>query len=70
MMPPARGTRSAVAAAGDWRQCLPPGLRPHEAAPPAVRVLVSNETAGTVAIVDPATGAVEHTSPSASGPAG
>lgn len=27
----------------------------------AIRVLVSNETAGTVAIVDPATGVIEHT---------
>ena len=32
-----------------------------DAAPPGVRVLVSNETAGTIAIVDPATGVVVQT---------
>lgn len=34
---------------------------PQGAAPAAIRVLVSNETAGTVAIVDPVTGVIEHT---------
>ena len=36
------------------------GSEPHSAPTAAVRVFVSNETAGTVAIVDPATGVVEH----------
>ena len=43
---------------------------PHHPGAPAARVYVSDETAGTVAVVDPTTGAVEHRIPVGKRPRG
>ena len=62
----------ASAGAGACRDAAPPAAPPAAAATPAARerVYVSNETAGTVAVIDPATGAVEAAIPVGKRPRG
>ncbi len=55
----ARQTAAAVVL-GTLTSACAPASAPHDVPAPAVRVYVSNETAGSVVVVDPATGAVEH----------